>query len=383
MSSRLIVNSIRHTGASGDAVTLANDGTCTANITNNLSNRNIIINGAAQVNQRGTQTDKTSSTYFVDRFRLAFGNAGTWTLSQSTDSPDGFGSSMKLDCITAKSPLAADSYILLQQKIEGQNVQAFAKGTSAAKQFAVSFYMKSNVSGTYTAEVQDNDNNRIASKTFTVSDGNWNRYSLIFPADTTGTFNNDNAQSMSINIWLVGGVNYTSGTLNTTSWATKANANRVSSSNVNVASSTSNELYFTGVQLEVGGVVTEYENRSYAEELALCQRYYYRHAQGAAGRNIGIAALYGDNNLFPVIHFPCTMRTTPSLDVSDGSGYFRVYSNGSSDGFDTFSSLWNTGDNAVGVNAYSNDGISGRSAGQSAMVITDHASAHISFSAEL
>ena len=88
--------------------------------------------------------------------------------------------------------------MMIQQKIEGQNVQAFAKGTSAAKQFAVSFYIKSNVSGTYTAEVQDNDNNRIASKTFTVSDGNWNRYSLIFPADTSGTFNDDNGQSMDI-----------------------------------------------------------------------------------------------------------------------------------------------------------------------------------------
>ena len=273
--SEIKVNSIKGVGASTAAITVNNtDGTCTANITNNLSNRNIIINGAAQINQRGSQTGKTSSTYFVDRFRVAMGNVGTWSLTRSSDSPDGFARSMKLDCTTAKSSLDADSYMMIQQKIEGQNVQAFAKGTSAAKQFAVSFYIKSNVSGTYTAEVQDNDNNRIASKTFTVSDGNWNRYSLIFPADTTGTFNDDNGQSMDIKIWLVGGSNYTSGTLNTSSWASKVNANRVSSSNVNLASSTSNELYLTGVQLEVGGVVTDFEYRSFGQELQLCKRYY-------------------------------------------------------------------------------------------------------------
>ena len=142
-------------------------------------------------------------------------------------------------------------------------------------------------------------------------------------------------------------------------------------------------LEFTGYQLEVGPQTTAFEHRSFGQELSLCQRYYYRHAEGANGANIGIAAVYQSNNIFPVIHFPCTMRTTPSLDVADGTGYFRVYSNGDSDAFDTFSSLWNVGDNAVGVNAYSADGISGRTGGHAAMVITDHASSHISFSAEI
>ena len=191
--SKIKVNSLEGVGASTPAISIDNSsGTCTANITNNLSNRNIIINGAMQINQRGNLTGQTSSVYSLDRFRVSMGTAGTWSLSQSTATPDGFGSSMKLDCTTANGSLSAGSYMILQQKIEGQNVQGFAKGTSAAKQFAVSFYIKSNVSGTYVAEIQDNDNDRIASKTFTVSNGNWNRYSLIFPADTTGTLDNDN-----------------------------------------------------------------------------------------------------------------------------------------------------------------------------------------------
>jgi len=332
--SEIKVNSIKGVGASTAAITVNNtDGTCTANITNNLSNRNIVINGAAQVNQRGSQTGKTSSTYFVDRFRCAMGNAGTWNLTRSSESPNGFARSMKLDCTTAKSSLDADSYMIFQQKIEGYNVQAFAKGTSAAKQFAVSFYLKSNVSGTYTAEVQDNDNNRIISKTFTVSDGNWNRYSLIFPADTTGAFGDDNGHSMSLNIWLMGGSNYTSGTLNTSSWATKANANRVSSSNVNVASSTSNELYFTGVQIEVGDTVTDFEHRSFAQELALCQRYYETsHSYGTAfgtntseGKFLQNGSTNGAGNQQSTIYFRTTKRANPTVtghyDGTTGSWY--------------------------------------------------------------
>ena len=137
--STIKVDGIRSNSATSDAITLASDGTCTANITNNLSNRNILINGAMQVNQRGDLTGQTSSVYGCDRMRVAMGSAGTWSLSQSTDTPDGFANSMKLDCTTAKSSLDSGSFMLIQQKLEGQLVQAFAKGTSAAKQFAVSF----------------------------------------------------------------------------------------------------------------------------------------------------------------------------------------------------------------------------------------------------
>ena len=321
--SEIKVNSIKGVAASTAAITVNNtDGTCTANITSlnggQFSNRNIIINGAAQVNQRGNLTGQTSSVYFVDRFRVAMGSVGTWSLSQSTDTPDGFGSSMKLDCTTAKSSLDASSYMMIQQKIEGQNLQAFAKGTSAAKQFAVSFYIKSNVSGIYTVEIQDNDNNRIASKTFTVSDANWNRYSLIFPADTTGAFDNDNDQSMDIKIWFAGGTTYSSGTLNTSSWATKSNPNRVSSSNVNLASSTSNELYITGVQLEVGSVATDFEHKSFAEDLRLCCRYFYAATDVIAGificDNADQDAAYGG------VQFPVIMRAAPTVVLGDNAG---------------------------------------------------------------
>ena len=378
--SKIKVNSLEGVGASTPAISIDNSsGTCTANITNNLSNRNIIINGAMQINQRGNLTGQTSSVYSLDRFRVSMGTAGTWSLSQSTDTPDGFGSSMKLDCTTANGSLSAGSYMILQQKIEGQNVQGFAKGTSAAKQFAVSFYIKSNVSGTYVAEIQDNDNDRIASKTFTVSNGNWNRYSLIFPADTTGAFDNDNDQSMDIKIWFVGGTTYSSGTLNTSSWATKSNPNRVSSSNVNLASSTSNELYITGVQLEVGSVNTEYEMKSIGQELTSCQRYYQRIATGTGQALSENATMYNSDSIFFSIPLPTTMRIAPTLDVANGSNYFVKYEN---NGAIYFNTLGRDGVTTPSVLCLNQSPVSG-GGGNACMIRTDDANTYVAAVAEL
>ena len=377
--SKIKVNSLEGVGASTPAISIDNSsGTCTANITNNLSNRNIIINGAMQINQRGNLTGQTSSVYSLDRFRVSMGTAGTWSLSQSTDTPDGFGSSMKLDCTTANGSLSAGSYMILQQKIEGQNVQGFAKGTSAAKQFAVSFYIKSNVSGTYVAEIQDNDNDRIASKTFTVSNGNWNRYSLIFPADTTGTLDNDNAISLSLNFWLVAGTTYSSGTLNTSTWAGKVHGNRAAGI-VNFASSTSNELYITGVQLEVGSVNTEYEMKSIGQELTSCQRYYQRIATGTGQALSENATMYNSDSIFFSIPLPTTMRIAPTLDVANGSNYFVKYEN---NGAIYFNTLGRDGVTTPSVLCLNQSPVSG-GGGNACMIRTDDANTYVAAVAEL
>ena len=315
--SELKVNSIKGTGASTAAITIdSSSGGCTANITNNLSNRNVVINGEFRVNQRGDQTGLTGTQYTLDRWNFSLNNGGTWSVSQSTDTPDEFANSIKLDCTTADTSLGASDYILFRQKLEGQDSQAFAKGTSSAKQFAVSFYVKTNKSGVYTVELRDNDNSRTCAKTFTVSDANWNRYTLIFPADTTGVFGNDNGESLQLNFWLGGGSTFTSGTLQTT-WGSQTNANRISSSNVNIADSTSNEFFLTGVQLEVdntgSGVATNFEHRSYNQELALCQRYFVRLGYGAQYAYVahGIMANNTSPRCGPFI-LPTTMRAAPT-----------------------------------------------------------------------
>ena len=388
--STLKVDAIRHNSATSDAITTAADGTCTAKITGmtgggGLSHRNVIINGAAQVNQRGNQTSVTSTTYSVDRFRFAVSAGGTWSLSQSTDSPDGFSNSVKLDCTTAA---ANPGLAIIQQRIEGHNVQAFAKGTSSAKQFAVSFYVKTNKSGVYTVELKDDDNSRTVSKTFTVSDANWNRYTLIFPADTTGAFDNDSNGSLYLSIWLAVTANsaYTNGTFSDGTWAALVNGNRVSNSNVNLADSTSNEFLLTGVQVEVGDTVTSFEHRSIGDELARCQRYFYQYVD-ASLYGSGIAPLcvvigYQNNNAFGTTEFPVTMRSTPSLVHVEGTGFFKILRNAGTGDLNALA-LHNIGRNSAAINAYNASSGTSIAQDQVGLMQTNDTSCRLGFNAEL
>ena len=243
-----------------------------------LSNRNLVINGAMAISQRGTSsTGITSSGYrsAPDRFRPSIGSAGTWTISQSTDVPtgEGFAHSYKFDCTTAKSSLDAGSDMALQYRFEGQDLQLLKKGTSSAAPVTVSFYVKSTKTGTFILELMDNDNAREISKSYTISSSNtWERKTVTFEGDTTGALDDDNARSFTLQWWLVAGTNFSSGTLNT-SWSDPATANRVVGQ-VNIADSTSNDWLLTGVQLEVGEQATPFEHRTFHDEFMRCQRYY-------------------------------------------------------------------------------------------------------------
>jgi len=134
--------------------------------------------------------------------------------------------------------------------------------------------------------------------------------------------------------------------------------------------------------LQVGDVATDFHHRSYSEELARCQRYYYKHAHGSDGP-VGNGSLYQDNNLYMYIKFPVTMRAAPSLKYSVVTDGYYIYSNGGSDGFDEWQALWTKNANGTHLNAYSSNGISGRTAGHTSMTITNHATAYVAFEAEL
>ena len=271
-----------------------------------------------QVAQRATSATGLgdSDTYAVcDRWKLVkeATTAGRLTMSQDSSAPSGFGNSLKLDCTTADTSIASGELLLLQQRIEGQDLQAFAKGTSDAKEFSVSFYVKGNASATYVCELHDQDNSRQCSKTFNVTTS-WTRIELLFPADTTGAFDDDNARSLNLNIALNAGSDYTSGTLNSSGFASTTNANRY----VGISSffdSTDRTFFLTGLQLEVGSVATPFEHRSFGEELALCQRYYYR-VQSSAEANIATGNAWDARSSDYSIRLPTTMRAAYTLGVS-------------------------------------------------------------------
>ena len=238
------------------------------------TNRNVIINGAMNVFQRGTSETGIggSEIYVADRFKvIPSGTAGRLTLTQDSSAPSGFANSLKLDCTTADTSVASGEVLILAQRIEGQNLQAFAKGTSDAKPFAVSFYVKGNASATYVVELYDTDNARQVSKSFTVGT-DWSRVELSFPADTTGAFDDDNASSLEMFIWLHAGSNFTSGTLSET-WSSVTNANRA----VGISSffdSTDRTFFITGVQIEVGQNPTSFEHEPFERTLTKCKRYF-------------------------------------------------------------------------------------------------------------
>jgi len=279
--------------------------------------RNIIINGDMSIAQRSTSVSSiTSSGYHtVDRWRPTISSAGTWTISQSTDVPtgQGFGYSQKFDCTTADASLSAGDYVVLQQRIEGQNLQYLKKGTSSAESTTLSFWVYATKTGTNIVELYDNDNTRQISKSYTISSSNtWEKKTVTFAGDTSGAFGNDNARSLDVRWWLGAGSNYTSGTLSTT-WTSSTNANRAVGQ-VNHADNTSNNFYITGVQLEAGSVASDFEFLPFDVNLQRCQRYYYREqGDGSDQRAVSNGMADTTSRYRGIVVFPTTMRANVSV----------------------------------------------------------------------
>jgi hypothetical protein len=293
---------------------------------NQFPYRNLLINGAMQVAQRATTSVSsitTSGYYTVDRFYTQNDTLGTWTQSVENDAPtgSGFRKSTKLLCTTADASPAAADILLFQQIIEGQNLQQIAKGTSAAQQLTLSFWVKANVTGTYIVGFFDLDNTRVVSKSYTIdASATWEKKTITFPADTTGAFDNDNAASLYVQFGLGAGSNYTSGTLQQT-WAANTAANRFVGQ-VNLASATNNYWQITGIQLEVGDTATPFEFKSFGEELRACQRYYqksynYSVVPGTAdGANATFTSTSRNNTSIPSLNtgrFGVVMRGSPTM----------------------------------------------------------------------
>jgi hypothetical protein len=287
----------------------------------------VIINGAMQVAQRGTSTASITGNgyYTADRWQAFLTTLGTWTQSVENDAPtgSGFRKSLKMLCTTADASPAAGDVLTINQRFEGQNLQQFLKGTSSAKQFAVSFWVKSNVTGTYILELLDIDNSRQVSASYTVAvSGTWEKKTIVFPADTTGAFDNDNGQSFQVIFRLGAGSTYTSGTLNTT-WASITEANRAVGQ-VNVAAAINNYWQVTGVQLEVGSVATPFEFEQISQTLAKCLRYAFNF--GVASGKMGFPAVCRSTTAADaLVIFPVEMRTNPSAPASTSGNSFGVF----------------------------------------------------------
>jgi len=307
--SEIKVNSIKGVGASAAAITVNNtDGSCAVNNTQRQG-KNLIINGAMQVAQRGTSVAWASNGYLTcDRWHHSINNsAGRFTSKQTADSPDGLGGKcLELDVTTADTSIASNELVVLAYRFEGQDVQQLAKGTAGAKKFTVSFYVKGNGNATYMCEFFDRTNTRLIHQQFSVT-SSWSRVTLTFNNETSnGTINNDNSHEFDMQLWLHAGSDFTSGSYTANTWSGQTNANRAVGIS-SLFSSTDNFFKITGVQLEVGSVATDFEYLSFADELRRCERYYQEIYVG------GMATMEGTNDAMTINgSLRTAMRASPT-----------------------------------------------------------------------
>ena len=278
-----------------------------------LSNRNLFINGSMQVAQRGTS--KTGLTGIsiptCDRMNWVLNTAGTWTVSQESDGPKGFTKSFKALCTTADASPAAGDYAILQYKVEAQDVQHLNYGTSDALQMTVSFWVKSNKTGNASFAILQTDNSyRQMGNSYTINAANtWEYKTINIPADTSGVINDDNGEGFLVEWWSNSGSTFTGGSHSTT-WEANTDADR-NASNIGVGQAVNDYWQITGIQLEIGEKATPFEHRSYGDELARCQRYFY------AYELLGVTLVGGNTALCNgSVYFPVEMRAAPTLTSS-------------------------------------------------------------------
>jgi len=353
--------------------------------------RNIVINGDMSIAQRATSTASITSAGYhtVDRFQTSITNMGTWTQSQSTTVPSGqgFATSLKMDCTTADASPAAGDDLKIRTKFEGQSLQYLKKGTSSAESLTASFWVRSNKTGTYIVELMDNDNSyRHINKSYTISSADtWEKKTITFAGDTTGAFGNDNGASLEMSFYLGAGSNQTSGTLQT-SWGAYTAANRAVGQ-VNLADSTSNEWYVTGVQLEAGTSASDFEFLPVDVNLQRCQRYYHQiYSQSgtqAFSSTLDMANCtdYDGGQLFCMKDLPTTMRAIPSIVQTTGTDYLLALRNGAQDSFNGFNGTGSCGYNNIAIFTSGGEGYVGAT-GVSARVRCN-ASYKLAASAEL
>jgi hypothetical protein len=293
------------------ATDIANGAVTTAKIadTVNLGRRNLIINGAMQVAQRGTSAVTSGTAYPVDRFFLTNGTAGTFSIQYSTTSPSNFGQSIALTITgTDASPDASD-FSSIRYKVEHNDMRHLYWGYSAASTVTLSFYVRSSVTGTHGGAIRNDSVNKAYPFSYTIDTADtWERKTITIAGETAGSWGSGSNTGLEIN-WCIGAGSSRLGTAG----AWNSNNNVGATGQVNLYATNSSTFYLTGVQLEVGDTATPFEHHSYGEELALCQRYFCALLLSSAWFNDCYQA--ATSYSVQAVPFPVEMRVSPSLDA--------------------------------------------------------------------
>jgi hypothetical protein len=313
----------------------ANGGTGTT--TGYYGFKNRIINGAMVIDQRnvGASVTPTNGQYTLDRWKAEISASSKFSVQQSSTAPTGFNNSLLITSSSAYTVGAAD-YFAVTQPIEGYNIADFGFGTANAKTVTVSFWVRSSVTGTYSAVLVNQNDTRVYPFTYTINSANtFEQKSVTIVGDTSGTWLTTNGAGIRVNFYIGLGTNF-QGSVNAWNSGTVYGA----SGTTNLVSTNGATFYITGVQLEKGSTATSFDYRPYGTELALCQRYFYQSypVGSAVGSNVGsdkyyYAAIYtapSTSAQVTSIPFPVTQRATPTVtfynrDGTSGQWYFGVF----------------------------------------------------------
>ena len=363
-------------------------------VENNRPFRNIIINGDMSISQRGTSfasVGNTDSQYTLDRWKFTeegdFG-AAEITITQDTDVPtgEGFAKSLKCVCATVDTSIDSGTIAYIEQRIEGQNLQHIAKGTSGAKKMTYSFFCKSNLTGTFTIAFFDQDNTRSFTTSYSLASANtWEKITINIPADTTGAFTNDNGTSFIIQMNLQAGTSKSNGALATAFEATSQGDRAVGQTNF--FSSTDNNWYITGCQLEVGDQATDFEHLPFDIQLQRCMRYYTRYDASAGYTRYASGFVNSSTAAVAIMQLPVPMRGVPTLETSGTAGDYSVYHGTSTTPCNTTPTIQvpSTGDDNATSVGLQQDVASGLTAGQGCIFLGTNANTDnfFAFSSEL
>ncbi len=337
--SEIKVNSIKGVGASAAAITVNNtDGTCTANITNNLSNRNLIINGAMQVAQRGQSGSGAYGYFSVDRwYNFNSGLDENPTVSQesltSSDTPfsSGFRKYLRFKNGNQTSGAGASDQTWFKTSVEAQNVaQSGWNYTSSSSFITLSFWIRASVAQTYYGFLKAPDgSNYLYPFSMALSADTWTKVTKSISGNSNLAFDNDNGLGLEVGIYAYLGTSLTDNSVSLNTWAAySSGTTRTPDHTTTWYTTNDSTIDITGVQLEVdhtaSGVATDFEHRSFGQELALCQRYYLAFLGPSTVSNLAFATgtWYNSTNIFCPVRFPVTMRAAPTLESSNNTNDF-------------------------------------------------------------
>ena len=397
--SEIKVNSIKGVGASTAAITVDNSsGSALANLTTVnsvtmpnggfLSNRNLIINGAYTINQRGDTGHGSSGYRVVDRWTMSAGGLNNSMHQYQVDITAGdlpYTKGFRKMYRLTNDGQNADSndYIQAVQHIEAQNIATSGWNyVSSSSNITLSFYVRASVSQTYHGYLQTHDGtSKTNSFSFALTANTWTKVTKTFSGDSAITINNDNGAGFTVHFTPFMGTDYTASSVTDGAWQTYASGARTTDQTSTWMTTAYSTFELTGVQLEVGSVATDFEFKSFGQELALCERYFQIVVDGSETANQYFATCfnYNTSDAYGCFTYRTTMRTTPSLVQTTGSNYYTFYGNGSGQGFNDFDGLSHPCSRSTAI--YKNS--LSLTAGQAGGFTSQNSSAKVSLNAEL